>query len=193
MVQINKEQCSKNAMRRKSPIPNTLRIQKLRLRAKLQTEYTEIQRSEKNARLSKFLKPNTLRSKDLKKCNEEQTNLWRQLFRNPWFFKWMSRGTFCLSLKSFLSWNIFRHISFRKGFRYKYTLIEKKYNDFRKSFFPQWWLMELKGTVKENERGYRLKVKHFRSWSRPTRVLSNVPVSRNRYKTVSNLFKNLYL
>lgn len=75
MVQINKEQCSKNAMRRKSPIPNTLRIQKLRLRAKLQTEYTEIQRSEKNARLSKFLKPNSLRSKDLKKCNEEHTNL----------------------------------------------------------------------------------------------------------------------
>ena len=38
------------------------------------------------------------------------------------------------------------------------------------------------------ERGYRLKPKYFRS---SIRVLSDVPVSRNGYKTVSNLYENL--
>ena len=30
--------------------------------------------------------------------------------------------------------------------------------------------------------GYKLRPEHFRSWSKPIRVLSNVPVSRNWYK-----------
>ena len=47
----------------------------------------------------------------------------------------------------------------------------------------------LKGTVK-NERGYKLKANHFRSWSRPMKVISVVPVPRNWYKTVSNLYEN---
>ena len=33
----------------------------------------------------------------------------------------------------------------------------------------------------KNERGYRLKPKHFKSLSRPMRVLLNVPVLRNCY------------
>ena len=40
-------------------------------------------------------------------------------------------------------------------------------------------------------RGYNLKPKHFRSWSRPIRVLSDVPVSRKWYKNVSNLYESL--
>jgi len=43
----------------------------------------------------------------------------------------------------------------------------------------------------KKEKGYRLKPKNFRSWSKPIRVLSDVPVLRNWYKTVSKLFKNL--
>ena len=37
-----------------------------------------------------------------------------------------------------------------------------------------------KGTVK----GYRLNANYFSSWSRPMKVLSDVPFSRNWYKTV---------
>jgi len=33
--------------------------------------------------------------------------------------------------------------------------------------------------------GYRLKPNHISSWSRPMKVISDVPVSRNWYKTVS--------
>ena len=33
------------------------------------------------------------------------------------------------------------------------------------------------------ERGYRLKANHFSSWSRPMKVISDVTVSRNWYKT----------
>ena len=40
----------------------------------------------------------------------------------------------------------------------------------------------LKGKMK---RGNRLKANHFTSWSRPMKVISDVPVSRNWYKTVS--------
>ena len=31
---------------------------------------------------------------------------------------------------------------------------------------------------------------HFSSWSRPMKGISDVPVSRNWYKTVSNLYEN---
>ena len=34
---------------------------------------------------------------------------------------------------------------------------------------------------------------NLRSWLRPKWVLSDVPVSRNWYKTVSNLYKNLFI
>ena len=44
----------------------------------------------------------------------------------------------------------------------------------------------LKGLKRKNERGYRLKANHFSSWSRPMKVLSDVPVSRNWYKAVLN-------
>ena len=36
----------------------------------------------------------------------------------------------------------------------------------------------------------RLKPEYLRSWSKPLQVLSDLPVSRNWYKTVSNLYKN---
>ena len=49
-----------------------------------------------------------------------------------------------------------------------------------------------KGTEGKNERGYRLKANHFSSWSRPLKVISDVPVSRNLYKTVSNLYEISY-
>ena len=54
-------------------------------------------------------------------------------------------------------------------------------------------LIILKGTVKENWKRFRLKPKHFRSWSISLRVLSDVLVSRNWYKTVSKLYPNLYI
>ena len=47
----------------------------------------------------------------------------------------------------------------------------------------------LKGLKRKNERGYRLKANLFSSWSRPMKVISDVPVSRNWYKTVSNLYE----
>ena len=55
----------------------------------------------------------------------------------------------------------------------------------------------LKDNEKKNERVYRLKPKHFSSWSKPMRVLSDVPVSRNWYKlcqiyTNICMFKSLY-
>jgi len=40
---------------------------------------------------------------------------------------------------------------------------------------------------------YRMKPKNFRSWLRPIRVLSYVPVSGNWYKTVSKLYQSLHL
>ena len=43
----------------------------------------------------------------------------------------------------------------------------------------------LKMTVGKNEKGYRLKANHFSFWSRPMKVISDVPVSRNWYNTVS--------
>ena len=49
-----------------------------------------------------------------------------------------------------------------------------------------------KRTEGKNERGYRLKANHFSSWSRPLKVISDVPVSRNLYKTVSNLYEISY-
>ena len=52
---------------------------------------------------------------------------------------------------------------------------------------------KLKGTVKENKRGYRLNAYHFSSWSQPMKVLSDVSVSRNSYKTVSNVYENSYI
>ena len=39
---------------------------------------------------------------------------------------------------------------------------------------------DCKGKIKG---GYRLKPQHFRRWSIPIRVLSDVPISRNWYKT----------
>ena len=47
----------------------------------------------------------------------------------------------------------------------------------------------LKDNEKKNERVYKLKPKHFSSWSRPMRVLSDVPVSRNWYKLCKNYTK----
>ena len=40
--------------------------------------------------------------------------------------------------------------------------------------------------------GYKLNPGHFRSCSRPIRVLSDVPVSRN-YENVSKLYQNSYI
>ena len=34
----------------------------------------------------------------------------------------------------------------------------------------------------KNERGYRLKANHFSPWSRPMKITSDVPVSRNDIK-----------
>ena len=34
---------------------------------------------------------------------------------------------------------------------------------------------------------------HFSSWLRSMKVISDVPVSKNWYKTVSNLYKNSYI
>ena len=51
----------------------------------------------------------------------------------------------------------------------------------------------VKGTVKENESGYRLKANHFSSWLRPMKVLSDVSVSRNWYKTVLKLYESSYM
>ena len=48
----------------------------------------------------------------------------------------------------------------------------------QKFVFKDWPL--LKGQWRKNERG-RLKANHFSSWSRPMKVLSDVPVSRNSY------------
>jgi len=53
----------------------------------------------------------------------------------------------------------------------------------------------------KGEMGYRLKANHFSSWSRPMKVIFDVPVSRNKYKTVSKelslchkfWFSNLYI
>ena len=41
--------------------------------------------------------------------------------------------------------------------------------------------------------GYLRKPKNLRSWLRPIRVLSDVPVSRNGYKTVYKLYQNIYM
>ena len=59
------------------------------------------------------------------------------------------------------------------------------------------YYFKLKGLYRKNKRGYRLKPKHFSSWSRPMRVLSDVPVSRNWYKlcqiyTNICMYKSLY-
>ena len=51
-----------------------------------------------------------------------------------------------------------------------------------KTFHPKKW----KGLCRKYEKGYRLKSTHFRSWSGPIRVLSDVLVSRNWNKT--NIF-----
>ena len=45
----------------------------------------------------------------------------------------------------------------------------------------------------KNEREDRLKANHFSSWSRPMKVISDVLISRNWYKTVSNSYENLYI
>ena len=51
-----------------------------------------------------------------------------------------------------------------------------------------------KGTVKKKWKGeFRLKSKNFRSWSRHLRVLFDVPISRNWYKTVSKPYENLHV
>ena len=52
-------------------------------------------------------------------------------------------------------------------------------------------LMNWRGCKGKMKRGFRLKPEHFRNWSRPMNVLSDVTVSRNWYKTVSNLYENL--
>ena len=53
-----------------------------------------------------------------------------------------------------------------------------------------WSTILLKALQRKNERGYRLKPEYLRSWLKPLQVLSDLPVSRNWYKTVSNLYKN---
>lgn len=65
-------------MKSKALIPNTPSKGeglKNAIRSKTTNRIHGETKSCKNAMLSKFLKPNTLRSKDLKKCNKEQTNL----------------------------------------------------------------------------------------------------------------------
>ena len=47
----------------------------------------------------------------------------------------------------------------------------------------------LKGQKRKTERGDRLKANHFSSWSRPVKVISDVLVSRNWYKTALNYTK----
>ena len=54
--------------------------------------------------------------------------------------------------------------------------------------------LTLNGLYRKNERGYRLKANYFSSWLRPIKFTSDVSVSRNWYKTVSNLYENsLYI
>ena len=53
--------------------------------------------------------------------------------------------------------------------------------------------MKFKETVQVKTKGYRLKPKHFKRWSRPILYLSDVPVSRNWYKTVAKLYQNSYI
>ena len=51
----------------------------------------------------------------------------------------------------------------------------------------------LKGLYRKNERGYRLKPENLRFWTIHIRHLSDVPVSRNWYKTVSKLYQKLWI
>ena len=60
----------------------------------------------------------------------------------------------------------------------------------QKFVFKDWPL--LKGQWRKNERG-RLKANHFSSWSRPMKVLYDVPDSRNWYKTVKFIRKFIYI
>ena len=52
--------------------------------------------------------------------------------------------------------------------------------------------MSIKGAVKEKLRGY-MTPENLRSWTIPIRHESDVPVSRNWYKTVSKLYQNAYI
>ena len=51
----------------------------------------------------------------------------------------------------------------------------------------------LKTSWKENERGYRMKPENLRRWTIHIRHLSDVPVSRNWYKTVKIIPKRIYI
>ena len=59
--------------------------------------------------------------------------------------------------------------------------------------FASLYTSVVKGTVKEKWKGYRLKANHFSSKSRPMKVISDFPVSRNWYTTLSKLYENKYI
>ena len=51
----------------------------------------------------------------------------------------------------------------------------------------------LKGTVKEKWKRYRIKPENFRRYKIHTKHLSDVPVSRNLYKSCVKLYENIYM
>ena len=78
----------------------------------------------------------------------------------------------------------FREIKF-SGFGIRESMI---YSNFKNV------LLALKVTVNELWKGvYKLKASHISSWSRPMKVLSNVSVSGNWYKTVLKLYESSYM
>ena len=50
----------------------------------------------------------------------------------------------------------------------------------------------LKELYRKNKRGYSMKSENLRRWTIHIRHLSDVPVSRNWYKTVSKLYQNFH-
>ena len=59
--------------------------------------------------------------------------------------------------------------------------------------YESFWKDLYKRDYRKNERGYSLKPKHFRSWLRPMRVLSFVPVSRNWYMKLCQIHTKIYI
>ena len=64
------------------------------------------------------------------------------------------------------------------------------------NYFSSWKtnvIILLEGAVKEKWKGYRMKPENLRNWTIHIRHPSNVPASRNWYKTVSKLCKKSYI
>ena len=86
----------------------------------------------------------------------------------------------CCNFRFLLFSPLFLKQEMRKAFCRESTNQNKKFSKTKRCIsIHNWPDNAFKGTVKEKWKGVQTKTKHYRSWSRPLRVLSDIPVSKN--------------